>query len=236
MDVESSGAPSGAAPARVDWRPRAALLLAVAATLCVLWWAGALDELARPARVRAFLTETGALGPLVWWAAFVALQPFGMPGAAFLIPAALAWPPALAIALCLAGATGASAFAHGLARWLGPEAIVARLPERVRRRTLAARERGFRTVLVTRLVLFLFPPAHWALGISGIRLGPLLAGSALGFLPGMTLWVLATRELFAHLERLPTLQAVVLGVALLALGAGVVWWRRRRARNATSPP
>lgn len=215
------------------WQVRAALLASVAATLCALWWTGVLAQAFEPERVRALLTETGAVGPLVWGLAFVVLQPFGMPGAAFMIPAALVWPPAVAIGVCLAGATGAGALAFALSRWIGPEAIVARLPERARRHTLRAREHGFRTAFVVRLVLFLFPPAHWALGISGIRFGPFLAGSALGFLPGMTVWVLATRELFHRLVRLPLWEAAGLGVAALVLGAGVLWWRRRRA---TSPP
>jgi uncharacterized membrane protein YdjX (TVP38/TMEM64 family) len=219
------------------WQARAALLASVAAALCLLWWSGALGDAFEPERVRARLTETGAVGPLVWGLAFVLLQPFGMPGAAFMIPAALVWPPAVAIALCLAGATGAGALAFGLARWIGPEAIVARLPERARRHTLRAREHGFRTAFMVRLVLFLFPPAHWALGVSGIRFGPFLAGSALGFAPGMTVWVLATREFFHRLVRLPLWEAAGLGAALLVLGAGVLWWRRRRARRAvTSPP
>ena len=210
-----------------SWRTRAALLAAVAATLCVLWWTGVLTEVFAPERMRALLTETGVVGPLLWGLAFVVLQPFGMPGAAFMIPAALVWPPAVAIALCLAGATGAGALAYALSRWIGPEAIVARLPERARRYTVRARERGFRTAFMVRLVLFLFPPAHWALGISGIRFGPFLAGSALGFVPGMTVWVLATRELVGRLVRLPVWEAAGLGVAALVLVAGVLWWRRR---------
>ena len=98
------------------WQVRAALLASVAATLCVLWWTGVLAQAFEPERVRALLTETGAVGPLVWGLAFVVLQPFGMPGAAFMIPAALVWPPAVAIALCLAGATGAGALAFALSR------------------------------------------------------------------------------------------------------------------------
>jgi uncharacterized membrane protein YdjX (TVP38/TMEM64 family) len=225
VQAERSGAQPG--PPWRDWRLRAALLVGFAATLCALWWSGALAPLLEPARMRALLTETGATGPLVWWLAFVALQPFGMPGAAFMIPAALVWPPAAAIALCLAGAVGAGVFAFGLARWIGPEAIVARLPERVQRRTARAREEGFRTAFLARLVLFLFPPAHWALGISGIRFGPFLAGSALGFVPGMVVWVLATREFADRFAALPRGQAIGLGVALLGILAGVLWWRRR---------
>jgi uncharacterized membrane protein YdjX (TVP38/TMEM64 family) len=213
------------------WRIRAAILAAFAALLCGLWWTGALREVLDPERTRAFLTGSGWLGPAVWCLAFAVLQPFGVPGAAFMIPAALVWPPLVAIGVCLAGATGAGAFAFALSRWMGREAILARLPERLRSRTARAREHGFRTALVVRLVLFLFPPAHWALGISGIRLGPLLAGSFLGFLPAMTVWILATREIFDQLERLPLAEAVGLGVAVLALAGAFWWWRRRRARS-----
>jgi uncharacterized membrane protein YdjX (TVP38/TMEM64 family) len=213
------------------WRLRAAALAAFAALLCALWWTGVLRELLDPERARAFLTESGWLGPAAWCVAFAVLQPFGVPGAAFMIPAALVWPPLLAIAVCLAGATGASAFAFGLSRWMGREAILARLPEGIQRHTARARERGFRTALVVRLLLFLFPPAHWALGISGIRLGPLLAGSFLGFVPAMTVWILATREFFDQLERLSLGEAAGLGVAVLAL-AGAFWWWRRRRRQA----
>jgi uncharacterized membrane protein YdjX (TVP38/TMEM64 family) len=218
------------ATGRSGWRLRAAALAAFAALLCALWWTGALQTVFEPERARAFLTESGWLGPAVWSLAFAVLQPFGLPGAAFMIPAALVWPPLVAIPVCLAGATGAGAFAFALSRWIGHEAIVARLPERLQRRTARAREHGFRTALVVRLLLFLFPPAHWALGISGIRLGPLLAGSFLGFVPAMTLWILATREFFDQLERLPLAEAVGLGVAGLALAGAVWWWRRRRAR------
>ena len=210
-----------------DWRLRAALVFSLAGVLCVLWWTGALADLAQPERIRALLTETGVVGPLLFLVAFATLQPFGLPGMTFMIPAALVWPPALAIALCLGGAVGAGALAFALARWIGPDAILARLPESLRRRTLAAQASGFRTVLVVRLLFFLFPPAHWALGISGIRFGPFVLGSALGFAPWMTVWILGTREFAHQLERLPVWEAVGLGVALLALAAAVVWWRRR---------
>jgi uncharacterized membrane protein YdjX (TVP38/TMEM64 family) len=212
------------------WRLRAAALAAFAALLCALWWTGMLRDLFDSERARAFLAESGWLGPAVWCVAFAVLQPFGVPGAAFMIPAALVWPPLLAIGVCLAGATGASAFAFVLSRWMGPAAILARLPEGLQRRTAQAREHGFRTALVVRLLLFLFPPAHWALGISGIRLGPLLAGSFLGFVPAMTVWILATREFFDQLERLSLAEAVGLGVAVLALAVAFWWWRRRRRR------
>jgi uncharacterized membrane protein YdjX (TVP38/TMEM64 family) len=212
------------------WRLRAAALAAVAALLCALWWTGALRDAFDPERLSAFLAGSGWLGPAAWCIAFGVLQPFGVPGAAFMIPAALVWPAPLAIAVCLAGATLATAFAFGLSRWMGREAILARLPQGLQRRTERARERGFRTALVVRLLLFLFPPAHWALGISGIRLGPLLAGSFLGFVPAMTLWILATREFFDQLTRLTLAEAVGLGLGVVALAGAFWWWRRRRTR------
>jgi uncharacterized membrane protein YdjX (TVP38/TMEM64 family) len=215
-------------------RLRIAALLAVAATLCVLWWSGALAEVTDPERVRAFLTERGPLGPLLWTLAFSFLQPFGMPGAAFLIPASLVWPPALAIPLGVAGSTGAGFVAFVLARWIGREVLMERLPENVRKRTAPAREHGFRTALAVRLALFLFPPAHWALAISGIRLVPFLLGSAVGFLPWVVVWVFGTREVARRVEGLPTFEAVALGVAAVVFIIAVSWWRRGAAKRRTT--
>lgn len=216
-------------------RLRIAVLGAVAATLCALWWSGALDEVADPERVRALLAESGALGPLLWALAFACLEPFGMPGAAFLIPASLVWPPTLAIPLGVAASTGAGVVAFVLSGWIGREVLEARLPEGVRKRTAQARERGFRTALVVRLALFLFPPAHWALAISGIRFVPFVLGSAVGFLPWVVVWVLGTREVARRLEGLPTFEAVALGVALVVFVVALTWWRRAAAkRRATN--
>ncbi len=209
-------------------RLRIAALLAVAATLCALWWSGALADVADPERARVLLAESGPLGPLLWGLAFAFLEPFGVPGAAFLIPASLVWPPALAIPLGVAASTSAGVVAFVLARWIGREVLMERLPESVRRRTLAAREQGFRTAVMVRLALFLFPPAHWALAISGIRFVPFVVGSAVGFLPWVVVWVLGTREVARRLEGLPTFEAVALGVAVVAFAVALAWWRRRR--------
>jgi len=217
-----------------DWRIRAGLLVALAAALCGFWWAGALDPFAEPERLHRLLAETGVAGPLVWWLAFAALEPFGVPGLVFMIPASLAWPPAVAIALCLAGSVGAGVFAYTLAHWVGPDAIAARLPEAVRRRTERARERPVATAFVVRLVFFLFPPAHWALGVSGIRLVPFVLGSALGFLPWVTVWVLGTRAAAEELERLPLWEGITLAAAASGVGLLVWWWRRRAVRRSAS--
>jgi uncharacterized membrane protein YdjX (TVP38/TMEM64 family) len=219
-------------------RLRIAALLAVAAVLCALWWSGALADVANPEHVRAFLTERGPLGPLLWLLAFACLEPFGMPGAAFLIPASLLWPPALAIPLGVAGSTGAGIVAFVLARWIGREVLLERLPENVKKRTAPAREHGFRTALAVRLALFLFPPAHWALAISGIRFVPFVLGSAAGFLPWVVVWVLGTREVASRAEGLSTFEAVTLGVAVVVFIIAMAWWRRRAAakRQATTRP
>lgn len=204
------------------------MLLAIAAALCALWWGGALDEATDPERVHALLTDSGALGPAVWLVAFTCLVPFGMPGAAFLIPAGLLWPPALAIPLGVVGSTGAGVTAFVLSRWIGREPLEARLPASVRRRTEQARAHGFRTAVMVRLALFLFPPAHWALAISGIRFLPFLLGSAVGFLPWVVVWVVGTREVGRRLEGMPRFEAIALGVAVLVCLLAVSWWRRRR--------
>jgi uncharacterized membrane protein YdjX (TVP38/TMEM64 family) len=43
--------------------------------------------------------------------------------------------------------------------------------------------RGFRTILVLRLVLFMAPPLNWAIGVSRVRLRDYVLGSAVGVVP-----------------------------------------------------
>ena len=42
---------------------------------------------------------------------------------------------------------------------------------------------GFQTVLALRLLLFMFPPLNWAIGVTRVRLGHYILGTALGVIP-----------------------------------------------------
>src|SRR5512145_638890 len=132
-------------------RLRIAAALAVAAGAGAAWGAGWFDWVTHD-RIHQLLAESGALGPVLYVVAFALLEPFGVPGAVFILPASLAWPDAVAVPLSVLGATGAGVVSYGLARGVVGSAIEHRLPARVRRFTATAREHPFRTVLVVRLL------------------------------------------------------------------------------------
>ena len=110
----------------------------------------------------------------------------------------------------------------------------ARLPDRIRRFTDDAEARPLRTVIVVRSLFFLAAPAHWALGVSKIRLAPFLIGSLIGFAPPMILFVYVVDQAIDLMEgQNPWLW---FAVALLALAGFIAVRRWRRQQQESSSP
>jgi uncharacterized membrane protein YdjX (TVP38/TMEM64 family) len=209
--------------------PRRLLVLAALLGIAVAAWLGGLFELVRePERVQALLTESGVWGPLVFTLAFGLLEPFGVPGILFVVPASLAWPLGTAFALCWLGSVLAGIVGFGFARSIGRDWVAAHLPERLRAYDQRLAERGLQTVILVRLLFFLAPPAHWALGLSRVRFGPFVLGTAIGFLPGIAALVFFGRGAFALLADQPR---VVWLTMAIAAGAIFVLLRQLRARR-----
>lgn len=217
-------------------RVRVGLGLAVVAGVVVAWAAGLFDWVTHE-RIHALLAESGAWGPIFYVLAFALLEPFGVPGAVFILPASLAWPTEVAVALSVLGATLAGVVAFALARSVVGSAVEHRLPLRVRRFTATAREHPLRSVIAVRLLFGLAAPAHWALALSGIRFVPFVLGSLVGFVPLMWLLVVFGRELIEWLERQPDARVWPIALAF-ALGAYLAYraWFRRPPRSLREPP
>ncbi|MEZ5167198.1 MAG: hypothetical protein R2695_12195 [Acidimicrobiales bacterium] len=77
-------------------------------------------------------SPNGALGPIVFVLAMWALQPAGVPGLVFMIPASVVWPLPLAMSLSWVGNMGASTIAFAMARWLARDWAQNHLPTRLR--------------------------------------------------------------------------------------------------------
>ncbi len=136
---------------------------------------------------RNWLRSSGPWGPLLFIAAFTALQPLGVASHAFVISAALIWDPWLALPISWVGAVGAGCAAFGFARFVGRDWVQERLPARLVGYDERLANHGFRTVLVLRLLLFTFGPMQWLFGVSRVRFWPFLFASMLGLLPGIVL-------------------------------------------------
>ncbi len=213
---------------------RIAGALTIAALVGVAWWLG-LPSYVTHERIHALLAESGPWGPLFFVLAFAVLEPFGVPGVVFVIPASLAWPTSVAVALSVLGATGAGAVSFLLARGVLGHTAERYLPARVRRFTETARANPIRTVLVVRLLFFLAAPAHWALSLSGVRFAPFLIGSLIGFTPGMWAFVVFGRAAIEFLEQQHDgwVWPAALAVALAGYFGYRTWFRRPPKPRAT---
>jgi len=205
------------------WGRWAALGLGAAVVVVVLA-AGGWEWLSDADRVEEFFTERGLLGPLVFVLLMWAVQPWGVPGAVFMVPAAVVWPLPVAMGLSWVGNMGASLIAFLFARWVARDWAQARVPERVRRWDDRLASGGILEVTVLRLATGQLPPADWLLGVSNVRMVPFLVGTALGIIPGIVVITMVGGSLFGWVAESPWRWG-----PLVALGAvGFVWSRRRR--------
>ena len=170
-------------PAQVT---RRLLLLALLIGVGVGVYATGLHEDITVEAVRALVDEAGVLGPVLFVLLF-SLEGVGVPGMIFMLTAIVVWPPWLAFLMNWLGAIAAGILGFAYARYVGRDWVAARLPDGIRRFETAIVRRGIRTVIVIRLLFFLAPPAHWALGLSPVSFRDFLIGSALGFAPAMLL-------------------------------------------------
>ena len=164
---------------------RVTLLVAVGLMLAAAQQLGLFDLLRDGERLTEALRSQGAWGYALYVLSFALLEPFFVPGVLFVIPAAMVWPLPLAFALSLLGSIGAGIVGFGFARFLAREWVSQRIPERLHRWDERLEHRGLQTVILVRLLLFLMPLAHWALGVSRVRFTPFVFGTAVGFVPGI---------------------------------------------------
>ena len=164
------------------------ILLSVILGIGALGYFGGLFQYLAPDRMRELLTEAGAWGPVVIVVLFTLFEPFGTPGAFFILAAATLWPFWLAFLVNLLGATGAGMFGFAFARYLGRDWVEDRMPERFRKWDDRLSNNGLPIVILFRVVLFLNPASHWALGLSRVPLSTAIAGTAIGFAPGIAVF------------------------------------------------
>ena len=204
-------------------KARVVIALVVVAALAAFLVGGGWDFISDGDRVQEFFTERGALGPIVFVLAMWALQPWGVPGAVFMVPASLIWPMPAAIALSWVGNMGASAIAFSFARWVARDWVEPRIPPWMAKYNDRLAQGGLYEVLALRVVTGQLPPADWMLGVSRVRWGPFVVGTAIGIIPGIVLIVWVGGSLFTTLADRPLLlAAIVIGLVMLVR-------RRRRA-------
>lgn len=209
---------------------RLLLLLALAALLLVLFATGSFERL-DAAALRTWIREARFWGPALFVLLFAALEPFGFPGFLFMLTAVAVWPPWQAWLLIWAGTVGAGVVGYSLARWIARDWVLARLPTRFLRLESWVAANALRAVIVTRLLFFIAPPAHWALGLTRVSFPTLLLGTLIGFAPATALIAFAGAGLLEWLQRQPP-EAFALAIAGILVG--ILGVRRLLARRAAA--
>lgn len=161
---------------------------------------------------------------LAYTLAIVLLGGFGVPPVLLLMPAVAVWTFPVALGQSLVGGLGASVLGFLMSRYWIREAAAPRIPPRIQRFEQRLEHHGFSTVIVLRLLFYLFPPINWMLGISRIPLRTFIPATFLGMLPGTLVYLWAGKGLLGFLLSLSTLQSILLlSLSLVLLGFWLRW-------------
>lgn len=210
---------------------RAARAAIAALALCAMiaaWRLGLLDVFSDPGRTREAVLGLGGWGQLAFVLAYAALQPFGVPGTAFILAAALIWPWPRAFALSMAGTMAASVVGFSFARFVARDWVAARIPARFRAYDEALARRGLATVFTLRLIFWMPPLLHAFFGVSRVPFWTHFWGSLFGYVPPLLLTAYFGERSLRWARSLPVEAwvAATLGLALVSL---IYFWRRRGA-------
>ena len=96
-----------------------------------------------------------------------------------------------------------------------------RIPPKIRDYEERLETHGLSTVIILRLLFFLFPPITWLLGLSRISLRAFLAGTLIGCLPFMLVVVFTGESLIPWVLDLPP---IILLMTTLTVAAAFVCW------------
>ncbi|MFT5681721.1 MAG: putative membrane protein YdjX (TVP38/TMEM64 family) [Myxococcota bacterium] len=179
-------------------RTAARILIPMALVIgaAVLWWSGVLSDF-EVDTVRTLVADAGAMGPVIFLLLFAFVQPFGLSAHIFILTAAMAWPPEVALPLSWTGSMLSAVVAFVVSRTLARDFIQSRIPPRLRRWDEALEQRGFRTVLFLRLIFFTTFLVQLMYGLTGVRWRDYLLGTALGNLPIIILEITFAERMLA---------------------------------------
>jgi uncharacterized membrane protein YdjX (TVP38/TMEM64 family) len=186
-------------------------------------------DLPAVAAVRSWVGAGGGAGwaVLVLAVALVLLAPVPRSAVSVLVGVVAGFGSGLGIAF--AGGLLAAVVAFALSRWLGRAAAVRLAGPRLSRADDLVAGRGFVAVLTGRLVPVVpFVVVNYGAGLTGVRLAPYVAGTALGMVPSTVVQVGIGASAGWVADRAAATLVVSLLVVVLAAAVGLLLWRRRR--------
>ena len=182
-------------------------VLGVAAVLLAVVLLATVVDLPQLESVRSWADALGPWFPLVFFAAYVLVTVLPVPRSTFTYSAAVLFPPAESIPLCLLATAASAALTFVLVRRLGYRRTAGiRADPRVARLDRHVRRRGWLAVLCLRMVPAVpFSVLNYAAALSSIPMRQFLPATVLGSAPG-------------------TVAAILLGDAVTTgSGTGALW-------------
>jgi uncharacterized membrane protein YdjX (TVP38/TMEM64 family) len=204
------------------------LLLSLILGVAAVAYFGEFYEYLAPDRLRELATDAGAWGPVLIIVLFSVLEPFFVPGAIFLLAAATLWPFWSALLINWLGATGAGMIGFAFARYFGRDWVEDHMPARLKIWDERLSEKGLPAVILFRLLFFLNPASHWALGLSRVRVPAAILGTAIGFAPLVGVWTYFGAEILDWFAA----QSVGMWVGIIAGITTFIAIRKYRRRAA----
>ena len=212
------------------WIKPAAGLLVLGGLAC----AGAAYDLSAHAslgQVRSMVQSLGPHGAVAFVGLCVGAVLFHIPEIALIAVGGALFGSVNGFLLGWVGSVVGSTCSFLIARYLMRDAVQRALLSRFERlQAIDERlaRRGFRTILVLRLVLFMAPPLNWAVGVTRVRLGDYVLGSALGVVPCIAVTTYAADIVvqagtLSALLTLDTLLPATLAFVFVTAGALAGW-------------
>jgi uncharacterized membrane protein YdjX (TVP38/TMEM64 family) len=201
------------------------VLVAVAIGAVVIYLALTNSPIGSQEEFEDLLDELGWWAPVFYIMSMAVLQPLGIPGLVFMVPAALVWPAGEAIGYSWIGNMLASSIAFVFARRFGQGRLRPRIPERILRYEQRVIDREYISITLLRVFTGQLVAADWFLGLSRVRVLPFLVGTGLGIIPGILLAVYAGSGFVELFVARPLLTGG------LVVGA-IVGWRILKRRTA----
>lgn len=140
--------------------------------------------------IRHVVEASGALGPAAFVLVYAGLTALMVPGSLTTVAAGALFGALWGSVLTVAGATLGAIAAFSIARRFGRERVERRLGQRTARLDRWLSGRGFRAMLVLRLLPVVpFNAVNYAAGLSGIRRRDYLLATVVGIVPGTVAFV-----------------------------------------------
>ena len=221
-----------AAPRTVRYA-KLGMVVAVILALAAAYRLGIFAQVSNPKTLARTLVEMGPSGYLVFVAAYMVLQPFGVPGTVFVIAAPLIWPWHTAFVLSMIGTMSASVVGFSFARFIAKDWVSKRIPARLRKYDEALAHNALQTVVLLRLLLWMPQVLHFFFGVSKVGFWTHFWGSLMGYVPPLLLVSYLGGTMFDSSGRMQPAAWPILAGLLIAslLIAGLVRVRERRRRR-----